>query len=275
MRHQDNPFGTMHQVLLIISCVAIVFIVGSSCVEGSNIKIAQQEATTNNYRVSSTIAKDDTITQVMCGMVVGIAQQKLKFEKKSMTQTEQDLFKFCSFSSFSKNQTMMDLCNDMVIDFVPHVLSEILIANQEPLSICQRQKRGYDYVMTQSPKDDPNKTVTVCNICQLLVYEVELFIAQNESLSEMAYKLEQVCSTVPDTYQGLCIYTVEQYLPSFIKMVESELSPLSSCQMLGYCPTPPSPDMIAKQSIKSGNMRVGGIGKRRGERQPLDSSPQN
>lgn len=72
------------------------------------------------------------------------------------------------------------------------------------------------------------------------IASTELFIAQNESMTQLTHKLEEVCTTVPTAYQAICIYTVQQYLPTFIEEVEHELSPLVSCQEIGYCPENPT-----------------------------------
>ncbi|KAF0977987.1 hypothetical protein FDP41_003309 [Naegleria fowleri] len=176
--------------------------------------------------------------QKVCQVVVGLAQYKLLSEKKSISVMEQELIHTCTNSAaFNRNQTMMNTCHELVISFFPHVLSE-MIADHSPKTICQRQDRGYKLVMSQVK--DENRTKYICNVCQLIVYEVELFIAQNESMTQLTHKLEEVCTTVPTAYQAICIYTVQQYLPTFIEEVEHELSPLVSCQEIGYCPENPT-----------------------------------
>ena len=86
---------------------------------------------------------------------------------------EQELIHTCTNSAaFNRNQTMMNTCHELVISFFPHVLSE-MIADHSPKTICQRQDRGYKLVMSQVK--DENRTKYICNVCQLIVYEVGMF----------------------------------------------------------------------------------------------------
>jgi len=161
--------------------------------------------------------------------------------------------------------TSQESCYEFIISELPHVMGQI-IANDSPRDICKHieQVKSNKYHLTEKisaliPKESGNETY-ICNICQLVVYEVELWVTTNESLTVLTEKLQQVCTTVPQTYVAICQFTVQQYLPTFINEVEHDLSPLYSCQLIGYCPeSGQTPTKAAKDSNDNRTSRFRGL----------------
>jgi len=93
----------------------------------------------------------------------------------------------------------------------------------------------------------PNKKqaafdVVGCTVCQFVCEQIEDFVAQNGTETDIIKYVETfICPVFPE-YKAQCDATVEQ-LPQLIKYLEQEYPPLACCTMVNQCPSP-SPKTI-------------------------------
>merc|ERR1711884_117434 len=79
-----------------------------------------------------------------------------------------------------------------------------------------------------------------CDICTLVVTEIDKLIAADETLDTVVEFVEQACSAIDGLFPGAgatCNALIETYLPQIIEgLVNNQLSPASVCGLLTLCP---------------------------------------
>merc|ERR1712029_158072 len=79
-----------------------------------------------------------------------------------------------------------------------------------------------------------------CDICTLVVTEIDKLIVANETMDTIVETVEQLCSGIDGLFPGAgatCNALVETYLPQIIEgLVNNQLSPASVCATLTLCP---------------------------------------
>jgi len=85
---------------------------------------------------------------------------------------------------------------------------------------------------SQPPKVEGGVT---CTICEFVVGEVEKFISENATESEILQKLEAACSILPSSLGAACKGLVAAYGPDLIQYVVNKESPAVACGAVGLC----------------------------------------
>merc|ERR1712020_609011 len=78
-----------------------------------------------------------------------------------------------------------------------------------------------------------------CDMCKLLVTQLEDLIFNAQTTDELVQMVEQLCSQLDGVFPGFgatCNSFVETYLPQIIEgIVNNQLSPAAVCQALTLC----------------------------------------
>ncbi|XP_075466722.1 prosaposin [Ascaphus truei] len=75
----------------------------------------------------------------------------------------------------------------------------------------------------------------LCEVCQLVIQEVETLLDNNRTRENILQALERVCDIVPKKYCQRCKDFIEDYGNSIIELLEQEASPRIICSALGLC----------------------------------------
>merc|ERR1711936_704941 len=79
-----------------------------------------------------------------------------------------------------------------------------------------------------------------CDICTLVVAEIDKLIVADQTMDELVQLVEQLCSGIDGLFPGAgatCNALVETYLPQIVEgLVNNQLSPASVCGTLTLCP---------------------------------------
>merc|ERR1712110_84888 len=79
-----------------------------------------------------------------------------------------------------------------------------------------------------------------CDICTLVVTEIDKLIVADQTLDQLIELVEELCSGIDGLFPGAgatCNALVETYLPQIIEgLVNNQLSPASVCATLTLCP---------------------------------------
>ena len=79
-----------------------------------------------------------------------------------------------------------------------------------------------------------------CDICTLVVTEIDKILAMSETEQQVIDAIEQLCAQLDNIFPGAsasCNALVETYLPQIIEgLVANQLSPASVCGALTLCP---------------------------------------
>ncbi|KAL9645973.1 hypothetical protein ABK040_001080 [Willaertia magna] len=177
--------------------------------------------------------KADPLECELCQMLVGMAE---KTANQSKAQIEQELLQVCT-----KLGPFEQICDTFVLMQLPDIIDQI-IAKEKPSLVCAQIHMCSNSTMV--PKVAAKDT-GICNVCQLVVSQVENWVESNETLQNLETQLEQVCTVVPAQYSAICKYVVDSYLPQFIHNVEQSFPPKKCCQIVGLCS-----DSASKQQQK-------------------------
>merc|ERR1711974_16385 len=78
-----------------------------------------------------------------------------------------------------------------------------------------------------------------CDICQLIVTEIDNLITSAQTMDELINLVEKLCGQLDGVFPGFgatCNNLVETYLPQIIEgLVNNQLSPASVCKTLTLC----------------------------------------
>ena len=79
-----------------------------------------------------------------------------------------------------------------------------------------------------------------CDICTLVVTEIDKLIVADDTLDTVIQLVEELCSSIDGLFPGAgatCNALVESYLPQIIEgLINNQLSPASVCATLTLCP---------------------------------------
>jgi len=83
---------------------------------------------------------------------------------------------------------------------------------------------------------NPNKPNTIqCEICKLVLSEVEKYITENSTEQQIEKALEQVCKSLPKAVQAICVAFVQQYEAQIVELLIKQLPPEQVCAAIGLC----------------------------------------
>ncbi|KAM8923809.1 prosaposin [Pelodytes ibericus] len=186
-----------------------------------------------------------------CLMTLNDMQDQLRgnssFSKKLKDQAVQDCQKFGGGSA--------DMCQGYIDQYFDVVIQMLLQMNQKPDQMCcligfcdskavPVQVAPPAEKLIPAAKLQPaikiSKKPTVegsptCEVCQLLMTEVESLLEDNRTLANIEKVLEKVCSVLPKKYADQCKDVVDTYSKAIIELLEQEVSPKDICQALGLC----------------------------------------
>nr|AAK21659.1 naegleriapore B pore-forming peptide precursor [Naegleria fowleri] len=181
-------------------------------------------------------AEKSVIGCEICEWLVATAEG---FVNKTKPQIEQELLQICA-----KLGPYEQICDQLVLMELPDIIDQI-IAKEPPAIVCSQVKICNGSAMAVAAPKAENSGI--CNMCQLLVTQVENWVESNDTIMTLEKKLEQVCSVIPGQYSALCTYAVEQYLPIFIHQVEKQFPALTICQDVHLCSSAQAAPVVQQQ----------------------------
>ncbi|XP_063817383.1 prosaposin isoform X2 [Pseudophryne corroboree] len=75
----------------------------------------------------------------------------------------------------------------------------------------------------------------MCEVCQLMVQELETLLDNNRTRENLKEALKKVCNLVPSKYRQQCDSIIDTYCDAIIELLENEVSPKQICGTLGLC----------------------------------------
>jgi len=175
-----------------------------------------------------------------CGVCLIVAQELSQVVTQNSTeqQIEQALEQVCSFlpSQYTKE------CDELVKQYTPMII-EMLKKEVDPKELCAMLKLCPAKQQTTPLKTTtPVKESPVCEVCELMVAQLDSALSDKSTQNEIEFALKQVCNYLPASYQTECESMVQEYTPMMIEYLIKEASPKQLCEMLKLCP--------AKQAAK-------------------------
>ncbi|XP_075113832.1 prosaposin isoform X2 [Leptodactylus fuscus] len=100
---------------------------------------------------------------------------------------------------------------------------------------------------------EKTENVPVCEVCQVVMSQMESLLEKNSSKEQIKEALEKVCNIIPSKCCEKCREIVEMYCDAIIEMLKQEFTPKQICTMLGLCPTrQPKKVKLTAEHIQSG-----------------------
>ncbi|XP_018408568.1 PREDICTED: prosaposin [Nanorana parkeri] len=100
----------------------------------------------------------------------------------------------------------------------------------------------------------PEDHLPICELCEMVVENVEKFLDDNRTRVNIKSALEKVCGILPSQYRSKCKDFVDTYSDLIITLMEEEGNPKLICMLMGCC-SARAPQIVKLDSakMKSGN----------------------
>jgi len=122
-------------------------------------------------------------------------------------------------------------CKDFVDTYAAMVIKMIL-DNSTPAQICS----AIGLCGQMKVKADDQK----CQLCLIVANVVEAELNNQKTQEEIVKLVQHACSLMPANDKQTCLNMVDTYTGYLISLIESMESPESVCEMISFCPTPPT-----------------------------------
>jgi len=83
--------------------------------------------------------------------------------------------------------------------------------------------------------DDEVQQSGGCQICQVVVTYVEQLVAQNQTVSKIVQKVEELCSFTPPPLNQVCDTIASKYVPSLVAWILRKENPQAFCAQVKLC----------------------------------------
>lgn len=158
--------------------------------------------------------------------------------------------------------SIADQCKTAVDEYAD-ILFELIANELDPTTVCTMLgfcKTTY-YVAAKpilpgiqlKPKvnvQEKPKAGELCDLCQMVINELDSMILKNSTTQEVEKALNSVCKRLPAKYSDDCSDIVKQYAPAILDLIGQELDPLTVCTVLKLC-TSESKKLVIQKPVES------------------------
>nr|XP_019927940.2 prosaposin isoform X4 [Crassostrea gigas] len=158
--------------------------------------------------------------------------------------------------------SLADQCKTAVDEYAD-ILFELIANELDPTTVCTMLgfcKTTY-YVAAKpilpgiqlKPKvnvQEKPKAGELCDLCQMVINELDSMILKNSTTQEVEKALNSVCKRLPAKYSDDCSDFVKQYAPAILDLIGQELDPLTVCTVLKLC-TSESKKLVIQKPVES------------------------
>lgn len=165
----------------------------------------------------------------VCKLVMG-AIDDLLGSNRSEPAVENALEKVCNMFP----DTIRSECVIFVSTYAPDIIN-LLVQELDPSDVCRTLKlcpreEETPVQITPKPKAQP-----LCDICKLVLQQVDIVLGDNRTEPEVERALDKACTYFPETIQAECQSFVNAYAPAVINLLIQEIKPSEVCKKLGLC----------------------------------------
>jgi saposin len=122
------------------------------------------------------------------------------------------------------------ICKAFIDQYAKQII-EALVDKFPPRTICQQiglcKKNSADKIKSNN--------AVVCAVCKYIVVEIEKYVGQNSSESQIIHTVEKICSHLPLTIKNTCDAFIEQYGPTIIEYLINKYPADLICGAMGLC----------------------------------------
>ncbi|XP_020893874.1 prosaposin-like [Exaiptasia diaphana] len=127
------------------------------------------------------------------------------------------------------------MCTEFVDEYVDPIIQAL--AQMSPEMVCQELGlcKANEIKVRDLVKVKPIKASPQCELCEMIVKELDSLLSENSTQEEIEQALEQVCGLLPSAYKDECDNFVKQYEPAIVQILVNEISPDVICTALQLC----------------------------------------
>jgi saposin len=81
-----------------------------------------------------------------------------------------------------------------------------------------------------------NGSDSECTLCEYVVTEMETYLNENSTLTEIETFVEKICGMFHG-YETICQSLIKTYIPVIIEKLEADITPVEICTDIGICST--------------------------------------
>jgi len=206
------------------------------------------QAFCSSIRVCS--ARKITVTKVGGPIPCSICQVAVTYVEKWVSEnaTEQAITQrldvFCSALG-----PLAPECDSFNAIYVPKLINWI-VAKENPqvfcaqVGLCQSRVPQIGKISARTQhrlhsvakrSEDELQQNGNCQICQVVVTYVEQLVAQNQTVSEIIKKVDELCAFTPPPLNQVCDTIAAKYIPSLVVWILKKENPQAFCAQVGLC----------------------------------------
>jgi len=122
------------------------------------------------------------------------------------------------------------ICKAFIDQYAKQII-EGLVDKFPPRAICQQiglcKKNSADKIKRSNN--------IICEVCKYIVAEIEKYVGNNSSESQIIHTVEKICSHLPVTIKNTCDAFIEQYGPTIIEYLINKYPANQICAAMGLC----------------------------------------
>uniref|UniRef100_A0A8C5PTR1 Prosaposin n=1 Tax=Leptobrachium leishanense TaxID=445787 RepID=A0A8C5PTR1_9ANUR len=202
-----------------------------------------------------------------CLKLVGDLQDTVRSNASYFTDFVNRVLKDCD----NLGGGLSDMCKTYVNQYAEFVLQALLQMPAQQIcslfAMCSETKSPSEVLtpakivpaMKLQPamkieKEQPVQLNPTCELCELLVEELERLLAKNHTEEALEKALEKFCSILPEKYRPKCVDLVDTYSRIIIDMLVSGADPKTICTFCGICSNNPGAVIVKLDPVvvKSG-----------------------
>ncbi|XP_076453804.1 uncharacterized protein LOC143288969 isoform X2 [Babylonia areolata] len=200
-----------------------------------------QQVPRNVQRVEEREGKGEDACEV-CELLVQVVDAALR-NKSSPAAANATVYKFCD----SLPHGLHDTC----ITFAPLIV-DMLVQGVDPVGACtniglcldapvpvHQEYPSVNNMQAQLPSDGP-----YCELCELLVQEVDKYLAENSTEAAINATVYKLCNDLPDSIKDTCL----SLAPLVVTTLSNGVDPKQACTFLTLCSSSELPSKVKRVS---------------------------
>jgi saposin len=177
---------------------------------------------------SSEVEMPEAPATLECAVCEWVMAELEQLVSSNSTETEiiDALEKVCTYLPSS----IQSACDDLVAMYGPEIL-QLLVNKEDPATICTQLT-----LCKSSKVAKPEAPANLeCALCELVMSELEKFVSDNSTETEIIDALEKVCSYLPTSVQSACDDLIAMYGPEILQLLVNKEPPATICTQITLC----------------------------------------
>jgi len=141
-------------------------------------------------------------------------------------------------------------CQSIVATYTPRLINWV-VSRENPTAFCDQvqlctskkviQGHVFNHVKREEVEENEVDLINAeeesigCQLCQLITTYVEQLVANNNTISEIITKVDELCGLLGPSLSPLCDQIAAKYVPSLVQWILKKENPQAFCAQVRLC----------------------------------------